>query len=269
MGNTYLSIPLNATILAQGAAYPGTSPSSTPVVDENGLPVQIFLTDYFLQNALVAVWPLVQFNIDAFPIAFDIITGFNMDTDSFQLIMPELYAHYGQKKIQLTLSSAADLPTVKLDMGLQLTLPLEIAIDVEGTQGWEPACAFQTTAYADLTILAEELNYYLQVSALTFQTLQQTSGLPVNTLNSKDALNGVISLYFPDINGLFHNTVSARLGATDSDWTAVAGSGGYGSFGLSWVPAAQLTSEIRLIHSLELDRRPSLCHYCRPSICTD
>lgn len=155
----------------------------------------------------MAVWPVVKLQVEAFPLAFEIITGFHMDTDSFQLLMPELYAQYGKKKLQLTLFSSEPLPTARLDMGLQLTLPLGIALAVEGKEGWEPACAFQTTAYTDLSILSEQLNYYLQVSTLTFQSLQQTSGLAVDTANTLEALNGVISLYFPDINGLLHNTV--------------------------------------------------------------
>ena len=224
VGNSYLSIPLNATILAAGSEYPASEPSPTPVINPNGLPVQVFLTDYLLQSAVVALWPLLNVEVEAFPLPFEIITGFSMDTDSFQMVMPELYAHYGEKKIQLTISSSAALPLVKLNMGLQATIPVNVGIAVKGTQGWEPVCAFNTTAYAGLSVLSEQLNYYLQVSDLTFLSLHQTSGLPVNVTNTLTSLNGLISLYFPDINGLFHNTVSStqeRLTLIGLPWLTV------------------------------------------------
>ena len=208
IGSNYLSVPLNATLLVNGGSYPLVGPSETPVINDEGLPVQLFLTDYTIQSALTAMWPLVQLQVTAFPEAFQIITGFLMDTDSFQILVPELYQTYGEADIVMTLEAVPGvIPEVQLTMGLQTTITLNITLSVLSLGEWVTGCSLQTSLALDVNFLSEQLNFYIQVNALSMTGLTQTSGISVDVANTQAAFNNIITTYFPDINGLFHNTV--------------------------------------------------------------
>ncbi|CAG9329063.1 unnamed protein product [Blepharisma stoltei] len=201
--NNYLSLPLIGTVLNAKTGLPilNYTSSTLPSSSQRQFPIQLFLSDYFVNSALIQWWINLSVDLLTLPPNFP----FKLTTNGLAFFVPQLQLTYGKNKpvyIQFTADPENPIPSFTTNNAVYFQGYIQMIFWVQIQKSWVRAFNMQvlTNAVFPLSIVNTTATYKINSLQASKISVTDSNVGTINTLLTANVLNNVFQILIPFIN---------------------------------------------------------------------